>query len=92
MSIAASLSSLFGRRRGRRSDSWSRIGGYDYTSTDMERVPGWVRKAMRNMDLRSIASTNRYYELTGQRYNYRVTSAGQGAPIVNVYRRRRGRQ
>lgn len=75
-------------RRSDNWDSWTRIGGYDYTTSNMENVPRWVRNRMRDMEL-TAASDGLYFELKGKRYRYRIVPRGHGAPIVNVLRRQR---
>ena len=68
---------------------WMRIGGYNYTSSDMGGVPDWVRSAVSNMSMSSAASDGQFYELKGTNFRYRIVPRGHGAPIVDIYRRPR---
>ena len=92
------VSKWFRKRRRRRAptkhatdnwSSWTRIGGYDYTTADMKQVPGWVRNGMKELELVGAAHEGRYFELRGKHYRYRIVPRGNGAPIVYILRRRR---
>lgn len=77
-------------------DGWEYIGEYgnNFPQDNMERVPPWVRKAMRAMDMSRIEcewedAVHPYYALRGRRYHYRIFAYhGQGTLVV-VYRKPR---
>ena len=71
-------------------NTWVRIGGFNYTSSDMGGVPDWVQNAMSNMSMSGAASDGKFYELKGKNFRYRIVPSGHGAPIVDIYRRPRG--
>lgn len=80
-------------------DGWELIG-YEgtYTSSQMGKVPNWVRRKMQSMDLRHIAhagdgKVRGFYPLQGRRYSYRICASpeqGGGYDEVYVYRKPRG--
>ncbi len=67
---------------------WGRIGGYDYFKCDLSRVPDWVVKNLSKLDLHGASSRN-FFQLVGRNYRYIVAPSGQGAPIVDIYRKKR---
>lgn len=78
-------------------DGWEYIGEYgnNFPQDNMERVPPWVRKAMRAMDLSRIEcewgdTAPPYYALRGRRYHYRIFAYhGQGTQVVVCRKPRR---
>lgn len=67
---------------------WERIGGYDYFRSEMSEVPEWVSASLSKLDLHS-ASSKSFYQLVGRNYRYIVAPSGNGAPIVDIYRKKR---
>ena len=74
---------------GRDAEQWERIGGYNYGSSDMGRVPKWIREKISHMPMSGIASDGQYVVLEGRTFRYRIVPSGQGGPIVDVYRCRK---
>lgn len=70
------------------SAGWERMGGYSYFETDMSQVPEWVISSLSKLDLHG-ASSRSFYQLVGRNYRYVVAPSGQGAPIVDIYRKKR---
>lgn len=79
------------------SDGWELIGRESPGYYLMERVPKWVQRKMRAMDMSRIMpegkdEVRRFYPLRGRRYSYRIyASPGQGGSHIAVYRKPRGR-
>ncbi len=67
---------------------FERIGSYDYFKCDLSRVPDWVIDSLGKLDLHHAASAS-FFQLTGRNYRYIVAPSGQGAPIVDIYRKKR---
>ena len=76
----------------RNAEQWERIGGYAYGSSDMGKVPKWVRERMSHMPMSGIASDGQYVVLEGRTFRYRIVPSGQGGPIVDVYRCRKSKR
>ena len=75
-------------------NDWTYIGGYGFGISDMEQVPRWVRSEIRKLDsqLSAAASKGRHIELEGKTYRYRLQPGWHGSPVLEIYRRRRGRK
>lgn len=77
-------------------DGWEYVGEYgnNFPQNNMGRVPPWVQKAMRAMDMSRIEcewedKVHPFYALKGRHYRYRIFAYhGQGTQVV-VYRKSR---
>ena len=70
------------------SEGWEHIGGYDYFKSDLSGVPDWVVKSLSKLDLHHAASVS-FFQLVGRNYRYIVAPSGQGAAMVDIYRKKR---
>ena len=73
---------------------WTRIGGWGYDETlNMDNVPDWVCRAIRELSRRDALRTALYngtcIELKGKHYRYRLVPLGQGVSDLWVYRKPR---
>ena len=69
---------------------WELIGTKAYGEVDFERVPPWVQKQIARIYRDGTSSLGLHtYELKGKTYRYKLAFAGQGGPLLNVYRRKR---
>ena len=69
-------------------DGWERIGGWDYFKSDLSSVPRWIVDSLSKLDLHG-ASSQSFYQLVGRNYRYIVAPSGQGAAMVDIYRKGR---
>lgn len=67
---------------------WELVGGWDYFQSDLSSVPHWIVDSLSNLDLHG-ASSQSFYQLVGRNYRYIVVPSGQGAAMVNIYRKKR---
>lgn len=67
---------------------WEHIGHESYSGRDMSQVPDSVIASLSKLDLHHAASRS-FYQLVGRNYRYIVAPSGQGAPIVDIYRKKR---
>ena len=78
-------------------DGWEWIGEQGPGYSLMEKVPKWVLRKMRSMDMRRIESeyedeVHSFYPLRGRRYSYRIFAyPAQGGTRDMVLRKRRDR-
>ena len=56
--------------------------------SDLSRVPDWVVKSLSKLDLHHAASVS-FFQLVGRNYRYIVAPSGQGAAMVDIYRKKR---
>ena len=69
-------------------EDWEHIGHESYSGRDMSQVPDWVIASLSKLDLHHAASRS-FYQLVGRNFRYIVAPSGQGAPIVDIYRKKR---
>ena len=69
-------------------EGWERIGGWDYFKSDLSGVPHWIIDSLSKLDLHG-ASSQRFFQLVGRNYRYIVAPSGQGAAMVDIYRKKR---
>ena len=70
---------------------WELIGGWnawDIRKYDMSRVPKWVQDTLPSLDLHH-APASYVYELVGRNYRYIVSTSGQGATEILIFRKAR---
>jgi len=74
---------------------WEYIGSISYGNKEGD-IPRWVLSAERQIYRKyggtSSSLLNKFFYIKGRHFEYRISYAGQGGPIVEVERRkRRGR-
>ena len=71
--------------------TWVLVGTSSYGKSDFGKIPTWVRKKISYIYQHGPGSSlgGLTYYLKGNRYRYKLEFAGQGGPIVNVFRKPR---
>ena len=78
-----------GKRPG---NDWEPIGGWMMGSRkNLDKVPRWVRKAIRDVESKNTWSflVGQEFTVRGRRYEYRFAWSGQGGDYFGVSRRKR---
>ena len=71
---------------------WEYIGGWSYSDDNLERVPKWLIKEVRKIDMHQLSHdwvNGKYIVIYGRTFKYSIIAEGQGGPIVSISRKRR---